>query len=101
VQSFEHQAIAAFAVVQPRGDTGDRGRASARAMADLGVVQAGIEQPGDRPAEGEVAKLAEGQEVAEEPLGLGALLEGQNRIASRPRPRVMQPGVAPARVLLC
>ena len=76
-------AIAALAVVEPRGDPGDRGGAGAGPARDLGVVEAGVEHPDDRPALGHVAELVERAEVAEEALGLVDRLEAQDRLEQR------------------
>ena len=50
---------------------------------DLGVVHAVVEQADDRPALGHVAQLAERAQVAEEALGLVAVVEAQDRVEQR------------------
>ena len=83
LRALEHRAVAALAVVQPRGDPGDRRRAGAGLARDLGVVHAAVEQPDDRPALGHVAQLVERAEVAEEALAPRRRLEAQDRVEER------------------
>ena len=51
-----------------------------------------VEETGDGPAEGKIVKLAEGQEVTEEPLRLRAILERQDGVEEGERV-VGAPGV--------
>ena len=83
LRPLEDRAVAALAVVQPRGDAGDRRRAGARLARDLGVVLAAVEQPDDRPALGHVAQLVERAEVAEEALRFGGILQTEDRLEER------------------